>query len=774
MTRRAEQPLRIAHIITKMAVGGATESAILTARDLSSPRFESVLLSGTEVDEEGSLWAETEAGGVRLIPVPSLVRAIHPLHDLRALLWLARWFREWRPDVVHTHSSKAGLVGRVAARLARVPTVVHSIHGWSFNDEMSRGERGLAVALERFGAWFADALIVESSTDLPKGLRRGIGRRRQYVLIRNGIDLELFRDAVPDRTVVRTSLGVPPDCWLVGTVGGLRDQKDPLTMVEAWRAVRAAVSDAHFVWIGDGPLRATVESRVAGSGLAESFHLVGVRRDVPEVLATLDAFALSSLWEGLPRTVTEAMASRVPVVATAVDGTTEAIDDEETGLLVEPRRPRDLATALIRVHDDARLAKELSTRGEEGAAWFDRTVMLDDLSNLYRRLAAGEPPGPGHRPMVIAHVITGLGVGGAERQLEQLVRSRAAPEVHHVVFSLTTVGATGERLLQEGIDVRALGMDARRPDPRSIVRLRQQLREVAPDVVQTWLYHSDVIGGVVARSLRLPVVWNIRMSAMSAAQTKRHTLLTARVAAVLSRVVPRAIVCNSQTAVDDHAHLGFDRARMQVIPNGVDTERFHPDAQARSSVRDELGLAQETFLVGLVGRFDPQKDHRTFLDAVDSVIERMDDVHAVLCGHDVEAARPLIEEIGGSRLAGRVHVLGTRPDVERITAALDVAVSASAYGESFPNAIAEAMACGIPVVATDLPASAALIAGLGRLVPVGAPVALADAIVATLAESPAIRDRIAEEARTMVRGQYSVAACVERYRDVYTSIATRR
>jgi glycosyltransferase involved in cell wall biosynthesis len=754
-----------------MAVGGAQESAIVAARGLSSPEFESVLLSGLEADDEGSLWAETAADGVRVVPVRHLVRAAHPVRDLLALLWLVRWCRRWRPDVVHTHSSKAGLVGRIAARLAGVPHVVHSVHGWSFNDEMPRRERALAIALERIGARFADVLIVESSTDLPKGLARRIGRRADYMLIRNGIDLERFRSARPDRARLRASLGVPEDCWLAGTVGRVADQKDPLAMVAAWRAVHVALPDAHFVWVGDGPLRGAVEAEARAAGLEKTFHVVGVRRDVAEVLATLDAFALSSLWEGLPRTLSEAMAAGVPVVATAVDGTTEAIDHEHTGLLVAPKRPRALAAALVRLHDDVTLSTRLSAGGEERAAWFDRKVMLDDLGELYRTLSAGTPVGTGHRPIVIAHVITGLGVGGAEKQLAQMVLAMGLPAARHVVFSLTTVGETGRQLLDAGIDVRAIGLSSGRPDPTAVLRLRAALREVAPDVVQTWLYHGDLIGGIAARTVGLPVVWNVRMSAMAAQETKRHTRAAARVSALLSRVVPHAIVCNSQSAVDDHAALGFDRKRMSIISNGVDSQRFHRDESARRALRVELAVDEATPLVGLVGRFDPQKDHRTFLEAMALVAAHRPDAHVVLCGQGLDGVDSLVSEIAGGCFDRKnIHALGARIDVERITAALDVSVSSSAYGESFPNAVAEAMACEVPVVVTDLPGSVALVDGIGSVVPTRDPAALAQAIEAALELDSPTRASLGARARARIVEQFDVQVSCDQYRDLYLAL----
>jgi glycosyltransferase involved in cell wall biosynthesis len=263
------------------------------------------------------------------------------------------------------------------------------------------------------------------------------------------------------------------------------------------------------------------------------------------------------------------------------------------------------------------------------------------------------------------------------------------------------------------------------------------------------------------------------MSAMDAAETKRHTRAAARLSALLSRLVPQSIVCNSQSALDDHAALGFDRGRMAVIPNGVDSVRFRPDVAARRSVREELGLDDQGLLVGLVGRWDPQKDHRTFLEAFAVLVAHNPNVHAVLCGQDVDSVRPLIVEVGGHQLNRKVHVMGSRTDIETITAALDVAVSSSAYGESFPNAIAEAMACEVPVVVTDLPGSVALVGDVGRVVPVGDSRALADATAGLLADCAA-RRRLGAAGRARVIAQWDVRVSHDRYLDVYAAARAGR
>lgn len=383
-------PLRVAHVITKLAVGGAQETALSIVAGLPPDRFDPWLVSGVEVDQEGTLLDDAGRLGVRVELEPLLIRAVRPHVDVRAVHRLYRHFRAERPDIVHTHSSKAGLIGRTAARLAGVPVVVHSVHGWSFHERQGRAARAAAAGLERAAASVTDALVVVAESDERKGLTHRIGAPPKYVLIRNGLDLDAFSPP-GDGASVRAELAVPADAWHVGTVGRVADQKDPLAMVRALAEVAAVCPDVWFTWVGDGPLRAEAQALAASLGFGDRIRFVGVRRDIAAFLASLDAFALSSLWEGLPRTVTEAMAAGVAVVATDVDGVGDVIDHERSGLLTAPAEPTQLARAIRRLHDDPDLGGRLARAGLARANAFGRSEMLRRFVNLYDGLHAGAP-----------------------------------------------------------------------------------------------------------------------------------------------------------------------------------------------------------------------------------------------------------------------------------------------------------------------------------------------------------------------------------------------
>ena len=383
-------PIPVLHPITRLIVGGAQENTMYTAALLDPRRFHAEVLSGPQTGPEGSLIEEVRARGVPLTILPDLRREINPWHDLKALWKLTRFIRQHRFTIVHTHSSKAGILGRVAARLARTPIVVHTVHGWSFHDHMPAPKRALFVALERLAAPLSDALVVVTRQDIDKGLDAGIGRPEQYHLIRSAISLDRFDPAQVDRQAVRAELNIPPDAPVLGNVGRFSPQKNPLDWVRVAGRVAREIPGCHFLLVGDGPLRSDVEAALTAEGIAGQTILTGLRRDVPQMMAAMDVFLLTSLWEGLPRVIPQAMSMEVPVVANRADGTSEAIAHGETGYLCEPDDLESHATYCLDLLRDPTHRRQM---GQRGRAWatreFDVRHMVAQIADLYDSLLEG-------------------------------------------------------------------------------------------------------------------------------------------------------------------------------------------------------------------------------------------------------------------------------------------------------------------------------------------------------------------------------------------------
>jgi glycosyltransferase involved in cell wall biosynthesis len=377
------------HLITKLELGGAQQNTLFCTAHHDRSRFEVDLLAGRGgiLDEEALTIPEAH---VELLPY--LKHPISPLRDLEAMLRLRAYFKARRIDLVHTHSSKAGILGRTAALLAGVPVILHTIHGWSFNPTQPLWVRRLFVGLERGAAGVADRLIAVSAANREAGLRAGIGRASRYMVLHSGIDVQSCLDVSRSRAAVRRELGWDDSHTVVGSIACLKPQKAPQDFVRAAAAAYALDPSFRFFIAGDGDLRRDVEALIRRLDLGNVVRLLGWRRDVPDLLGAMDLFLLTSLFEGLPRVVLQAMAAGVPVVATAVDGTPEVVEEGVTGLLVPPGRPDLAAQRLLEMAGD----RPLRRRCVEGARRrldrsFDIRRMVRRLDRLYLSLLEDRP-----------------------------------------------------------------------------------------------------------------------------------------------------------------------------------------------------------------------------------------------------------------------------------------------------------------------------------------------------------------------------------------------
>jgi glycosyltransferase involved in cell wall biosynthesis len=300
------------------------------------------------------------------------------------------------------------------------------------------------------------------------------------------------------------------------------------------------------------------------------------------------------------------------------------------------------------------------------------------------------------------------------------------------------------------------------------------IRRFRPDVVQTWMYHADLLGGLTARLVsHAPLLWNIRHSHLDPEKSKRTTIWVMRLCARLSASLPHRIVCNSHASLEVHANQGYAREKLLVIPNGFDLTVFRPDPAARAEVRREYAIPDAAPLIGLIGRFDAQKDQEGFLKAAGLFLRRCPNAHFLLCGRDVTGQNPqLAAWIEQNGLTGRCRLLGDRRDIPRLAAALDLAVSSS-ITESFPQVLGEAMACGVPCVATDVGDSARIIGDTGRIVPPRNPQAMAEAWEAMFSLSPEERAQRQQAARERIRTHYSLERIIEQYASLYREAVKR-
>ena len=383
--------VRVLHVITRLIVGGAQENTLLTVGGLDRTRYDVTLATGPTVGPEGSLESRipSDAGFVR---IPELCRDPHPVHDPVALARLYGLMRRGRYQIVHTHTTKAGLLGRLAARWARVPVVVHTPHGHAFHDYLSQAGSRALVWTERAAARWTDRIVCLTEAERDDHLRYHIAPAGKFTVIHSGVDLERFGAARPDPQAARGALGLSETGPLVGCVARLVPVKGVDCLLEAWSAVRSAVPDATVVFVGDGPLRPTLEAAAKAEGLGRSAAFLGVRDDVADLLPLFDVVVLPSRNEGMGRAAVEALAAGRPVIGSRISGIQNVIQDGETGVLVPPGDPGALARAIVRCLRERAVRDGMAARARDAARAYGVDAMLSQLDELYRHALSGAAP----------------------------------------------------------------------------------------------------------------------------------------------------------------------------------------------------------------------------------------------------------------------------------------------------------------------------------------------------------------------------------------------
>ncbi|HWI83109.1 glycosyltransferase family 4 protein, partial [Ramlibacter sp.] len=374
------------------------------------------------------------------------------------------------------------------------------------------------------------------------------------------------------------------------------------------------------------------------------------------------------------------------------------------------------------------------------------------------------------------HVIVGLDVGGAELMLQRLLRAQLRTSTNrHIVVSLTSLGPVGTQMREQGIMVIPLGMRSGIHAPTALFRLVRCFRELQPDIVQTWMYHADLLGGLAARLAKVPVViWGIRTTDVAKGGS-RVTPMIRWLCARSSAVIPDKIVCAAEAARRLHVALGYRADRMLVIPNGLDIGSWNPASEDGAQLRRQLGIDESACTVGTLGRFSHVKDQHNFVRAAGIVGARDTRVRFLMVGRDCDwENRQLVAWIGQTRLADRFILLGQRSDPAVCMAAMEVFVLPSRT-EGFPNVLAEAMAMGRPCVTTDVGDAASLLGSCGLVSPPEDSSALAESIVRMLGLPSAERDAFGRSARARIVQEYSMERCNERFENLYaTTLAVAR
>ncbi len=373
--------INILYVITQLELGGAQKQLLSLIGRIDKDRYNLFLFTG----KDGFLMGDAlSLSDLTLHRSKHLKRPISPLQDLLAMIEMVGFIKKNKIDIVHTHSSKAGILGRWAGALAKAKIIIHTVHGWSFNDFQNLFLRKLYIALEKSSAKFTDKIIVVSNHDKQIGQGHKIGVVDQYSLLRCGINRAQFGGGDPS---IRKELGISDDALVVGTIACFKPQKALEDFVQLAFLAKQVLPKVRFLLVGDGALRGKIEKLIAKLNLSPQFILLGWRRDIPRVLSAMDVFVLTSLWEGLPVAVLEAMASQVPVVATHTGGISEVVSEGKTGFLVSCH---DMSSMLEKIgvllQDTSFKSRIIQNAKQCVDEKFDTETMVKAHEDLYQKL----------------------------------------------------------------------------------------------------------------------------------------------------------------------------------------------------------------------------------------------------------------------------------------------------------------------------------------------------------------------------------------------------
>jgi glycosyltransferase involved in cell wall biosynthesis len=756
-------------LIRDLGFGGAQRQLVTLAKGLHGSHFQITVVSFYD----GPLAADLDSAGIPHLSIGKKHR-----WDLLGFVWrLTQTLRSLKPDFIHSFLAESNLMALLLKPLCGFPKVIWGIRD-SESDAHQWGLLGKAsFRLNCLLSPFADQIIANSETGRRWYQAHGFPKDdTHFEVIPNGIDTTRF---VPKPDLA------PPDTVL-GIIGRLNPMKDHPTFIRAAALVHQTHPHVRFQIIGDGPADYLAELQTLAQNLPITFHPACT--DPENTYPTLTALISSSAYgEGFSNVLGEALACGTPAIATNVGDAALVLGD--TGFLAPPRDPAALAESIRQFLDlppEARAALPHRCRQHIEQNFtlphlFHRTTKAIQASSLHSsQRSADTPVRPTnvvqasclHSPVEqaaglppqnpILWITTGLGSGGAEMMLTQLIQN--LPHHRHTVLSLTSGGKHIPALQATGATVLSLDLPAGKPTPRALLRLFRIAWQTRPAIIMGWMYHGCLAAALV-KLFRLGkgrVIWNIRQSLYDLALEKRGSALVIKSLRWFAPLA-RTLTYNSQLSARQHEAIGYPAHKTQLIPNGFDLTKWSPIASAlpvgalarARSPETPTHSPSEKLRIGRFGRFTPMKDYPSFLQAAAIIAQKLPHTEFHLAGSGIDPTNTdLTQLIADLHLQNHVHLHGDHPDIPALTASLDLAISSSAFGEGFPNVVGEAMACAVPVVATDIGDTAWVMGDTGSLVPAQDPQALATAALKILTLPADQRQALGHQARTRIESHF--------------------
>ncbi len=379
--------IKVIHIITRLDKGGSAENTFLTVKGLDKEKYDVTLMSGPVDDPSQERRKQVEDSGVQYIHISKLVRNLNVLYDSIALFKISRFLAKEKFDIVHTHTSKAGLLGRFAAKLAGIPHIVHTPHGHVFFGYFGLLKTKIFIFLEKLAARIADKIVTLTSREKSDYISCKIAGEEKFVVIHSGIELSKYQKLSQDeKTKLKKEIGLPSNSFVVGTVGRLVPVKAPELLIKASQPIFTQYPDTYFVFAGDGPLKEDLYTAAKEIGGEKNIVFLGWRDDAHRILSIFDVFCLPSLNEGMGRVLAEAMAHGIPIVASAVGGIPDLVIHEKNGFLVPSQNTEELAKYIQVLIADEEKRKKMGEAGKKMASRFSSETMIKKIADLYEEL----------------------------------------------------------------------------------------------------------------------------------------------------------------------------------------------------------------------------------------------------------------------------------------------------------------------------------------------------------------------------------------------------
>ena len=769
--------MRVVHVINGLTTGGAETVLYRLATYPSDVTHEVICL-----EHRGVISNRLEARGI----------SVHHLDWSRAKDSARAWPRLCRligqsgADVVQAWMYRSNVIAGLAARRAGIPVV------WNIRSSTVAPLRPATRLLARAGGvlarWIPSRIVNCSAKSVKIHANLGYDPRK-VVVIPNGYAAEELYPDEKARNRTRRELGVGPGLFLIGNVGRWHRQKGYPVLIEALAILLEKKLAVRLVLKGPGldSSNGALADLIDRFGCADAVSLVGASGEMVDMARAFDLHVLASIGaEGFPNAVAETMLSGTPNVATCVGDVELILGD--TGWIVPPSDPRRLAAAIEAAHGEwssspAQWRKRQEAARRRIAENFSLQGMASRYEEVWKQAAARVPiralagskaaehDAPAE-PLRVLHVINRLTLGGAEALLYRLATRDAANK--HVIVSLGSPAWYSDRLEERGVQVHHLGIETASSLPAGVLRLRRLIRDSGADIVQCWMYHSNLIGGLIAKSAGKPVIWSIHNTSLEPVRARSRAI--AHFGGMIARWTPDFVINCSSRSAELHGKIGYSAAEGAVVHNGYDSSIWFPDERARRATRAALNIAPQDFAIGSVARWDALKDIPNLIAALGIVKDRGIPFRCVLIGAGLSSAnRELVGQVERIGCADRLILLGSRSDVQDLARAMDLHVLASRT-EAFPNVVAETMLSGAPNAVTGVGDAAVMVGATGWVVPPRDPEALAVAIVEAYREWKDRPDEWAsrrDSARARIADNFSFTRMLEAYQEVWCRVARR-